>query len=79
MKIGIITHYYNSTNYGGNLQAYALCKIIGKIGAEAEQICFMKEHKDLSLVNKIAKIHILDLVTIVINKIGKMLIAKNKN
>lgn len=40
MKIGIITHYYQSTNYGGNLQAYALCKKLLDNGIQAEQISF---------------------------------------
>ena len=40
MRIGIITHYYKSSNYGGNLQAYALCEIINKLGFEAEQISY---------------------------------------
>lgn len=40
MKIGIVTHYYKSTNYGGNLQAYALCKFLNNLGYTAEQICF---------------------------------------
>lgn len=39
-KIGIITHYYNSTNYGGLLQAYALCKKLNDNGINAEQICY---------------------------------------
>lgn len=39
MKIGIITHYYNSKNYGGNLQAYALQAFLSQ-EYEAEQICF---------------------------------------
>ncbi len=39
MKIGIVTHYYKSENYGGNLQAYALCSALNKLGYEAEQIC----------------------------------------
>lgn len=39
-KIGIITHYYDSTNYGGNLQAYALCVFLSEQGYAAEQICF---------------------------------------
>ena len=39
-KIGIITHYYDSTNYGGNLQAYALCVFLSVQGYEVEQICF---------------------------------------
>ncbi len=40
-KIGIITHYYKSVNYGGNLQAYALCKALSSMGYDAEQICFI--------------------------------------
>ncbi len=41
MKIGIITHYYKSRNYGGNLQAYALCKYLNSIdGVTAEQVCY---------------------------------------
>lgn len=41
MKIGILTHYYKSVNYGGNLQAYALCEFLNSIdGIHAEQICY---------------------------------------
>lgn len=40
MKVGIITHYYKSVNYGGNLQAYALCKFLEKKGYSAEQISY---------------------------------------
>ena len=40
-KVGIITHYYLSDNYGGNLQAYALAEFINRLdGYCAEQICF---------------------------------------
>lgn len=39
-KVGIITHYYQSINYGGNLQAYSLCKILEQQGNQAEQLCF---------------------------------------
>lgn len=39
MKIGIITHYYNSKNYGGNLQAYALQRYLAK-KYTVEQICY---------------------------------------
>ena len=41
-KIGIITHYYCSKNYGGNLQAYALCKVIQDLGYDVEQICYKR-------------------------------------
>lgn len=40
MKVGIITHYYKSENYGGNLQAYALCRAIKGLGYDVEQISF---------------------------------------
>lgn len=40
-KVGIVTHYYQSNNYGGNLQAYALATYINKVdGFSAEQICY---------------------------------------
>ncbi|MFI3163956.1 MAG: polysaccharide pyruvyl transferase family protein [Bacillota bacterium] len=40
-KIGILTHYANSTNYGGLLQAYALVRAVNNISSEfnAVQIC----------------------------------------
>ena len=44
MKIGIITHYYKSKNYGGNLQAYALCEFLNK-NHDAEQICLQYTRK----------------------------------
>ena len=39
-KTAIITYYYQSINYGGNLQAYALCKKLNDMGTCAEQLCF---------------------------------------
>ncbi len=45
MKIGIFSHYYHSTNYGGNLQAYALCKVLKDMGYEAEQVCYRRIYK----------------------------------
>ncbi|MEG0577316.1 MAG: polysaccharide pyruvyl transferase family protein [Bacilli bacterium] len=39
-KVGIITHYYNSNNYGGLLQAYALYYVLSKMGVQAEQISY---------------------------------------
>lgn len=50
MRIGIITHYYKSKNYGGNLQAYALCRVLQKMGYSAEQIQLKKSK---TLKNKI--------------------------
>lgn len=40
-KVGILTHYYHSNNYGGNLQAYALTRFINSLkGFYAEQISY---------------------------------------
>lgn len=43
MKIGVFTHYYLSDNYGGNLQAYALCKVLQNLGHDAFQICYKRK------------------------------------
>lgn len=47
MKIGIITHYYKSINYGGNLQAYALLEYIKKLNLDAEQISYVRKSNSL--------------------------------
>lgn len=56
-KIGILTHYYKTKNYGGSLQAYALCKVLNSNGYNAEQICYVlnnnKPVKNKSLKQKI--------------------------
>lgn len=53
-KIGILTEYYESINYGGTLQAYALCKVLNDIGYDAEQISYLKsEERRLLKENKI--------------------------
>lgn len=43
-KIGILTHYYKSINYGGNLQAFALFNKISSLGYDCEQISFEKKN-----------------------------------
>lgn len=37
-KIAVLTLFHNSTNYGGNLQAYALCQALNQQGFQAEQL-----------------------------------------
>ena len=37
-RIAILTLFHNSTNYGGNLQAYALCKALNRLGFDAQQL-----------------------------------------
>lgn len=53
--IGIISHYYNSTNYGGLLQAYALCKCINEYGINAEQLCYDSSARDRSFISRIKR------------------------
>ena len=40
IKIGVITMFYGSENYGGVLQAYALIRYLSFVGYIAEQICY---------------------------------------
>lgn len=49
MKIGILTHFYNTNNYGGALQAYALTHVLRKMGHDAEQICFERYEETLDI------------------------------
>ena len=46
-KTGIVTMFYNSTNYGGVLQAYALQKATKNLGLDSEQICYEWKQGDL--------------------------------
>lgn len=41
MKIGILTHYEGTMNYGGALQAYALTKYLQHEGYDAEQVRYL--------------------------------------
>lgn len=41
MKVGILTHFHKSTNYGGVLQAYALCRILNNGEHSAYQILYL--------------------------------------
>ena len=45
-KIGVTTHYTNSCNYGGCLQAYALCKVLNDKGFDAKQIRYTVKNKN---------------------------------
>ena len=48
-KVGIITHYHGSRNYGGLLQAYALCRVLAEHGISCEQISYdMLAHRPLN-------------------------------
>ena len=49
-KVGIITQYYKSINYGGNLQAYALCVALNKMGISAEQLCYSLDSNEDGMI-----------------------------
>ena len=51
-KVGIITQFHNSINYGGVLQAYALCRAIREMGHPAEQIRFIPSAPEEYAVRK---------------------------
>jgi Polysaccharide pyruvyl transferase. len=58
-RIAIITCYYNSVNYGGNLQAYALWKVLNNHGYDAEQIDYISNPTELkSRMNKLKKMNL---------------------
>lgn len=46
MKIGILTLYYQNYNFGGMLQAYALCQYLNQKGYDAEQISIKYTSRD---------------------------------
>lgn len=46
-KVGIMTLYYKTYNYGAQLQAYALQKAVQKLGYECEQICYKWYNADI--------------------------------
>ena len=55
-KTGILTMYYNSVNYGGLLQAFALPFVIQKhIGIPAEQIRYPQQNTDTDLCTSKSK------------------------
>ncbi|CBK88168.1 hypothetical protein EC1_04960 [Faecalitalea cylindroides T2-87] len=82
IKVGIITHYYKSTNYGGLLQAYALCTFLQKKGYNVEQICYDKQkgndgvHKLKRVVRNIVNLFYFYLIYLRIGKsnLGLMLL-----
>ena len=48
MKVGIVTHFNKSVNYGGVLQAYALTKKLNDLGYDAEQIAYKVSYVNLN-------------------------------
>lgn len=40
--VGVVSLFYNSTNYGGVLQSYALVDVLNSLGVNAYQICYQR-------------------------------------
>ena len=40
---GVFSIFYRNYNYGGQLQAYAMCKALEKLGESSEQICYVRD------------------------------------
>lgn len=68
-KIGIITYYYKSINYGGNLQAYALVELLRELGYEAEQVCFDASLGVAPIEKKDSIVELLNKGTIITRKV----------
>lgn len=87
-KVGIITMYYNSLNYGGLLQSFALQKKIENLGANCKQISFNKtnfsslKQRFFSKKNEMGvffafKWAIEKIVEKIISKVSKKIISKD--
>lgn len=89
-KVGVLTMYHQSINYGGLLQAYALCHFINSLdGFCAEQISYSSSSQRINAkrINKLKNISVADLIqkcfSLVENKtnriITRVLISKKLN
>lgn len=82
-NIGLITHYFKSTNYGGNFQAYALCALLNQFqNIHAEQICYIfqgyNQSKHKSLKEKLKGKTVFTLLKSLFNRIVGQISAKKK-
>jgi len=77
-KIGIITFYYNSSNYGGLLQSYALCKYLNDHGVVSEQICYNHsiESQELSWYKKLSQVSFKKKIAIIIHGVKGLIKRK---
>lgn len=67
MEVGIITFYHKSSNYGGVLQAYALCSQVNKL-FYAQQILYNCAGEKVSVPFKSVKTIVKQVVSRIINK-----------
>ena len=85
MNIGIITLYYKNFNYGGQLQAYALTKVVEKIvhnKYKIEQICYDTKKPGRviitndSIKNNFRKYNFIKQIQIILNKFWTLIQRK---
>jgi len=67
-KVGIITFYHNSENYGGLLQAYALVYKIKKLGYECEQISYEGSNLPNLFIDKIVTKGVMKKIILIVPK-----------
>lgn len=67
-KIAILTEYYESSNYGGNLQAYALTRFLNDNGYPSEQLPYIRPTH--SFIDKLCEMDGIDLkIALIIKKV----------
>ena len=62
-RVGIVSMYHNSRNYGGLLQAYALCKVLNDLGIIAEQIDVPSVTTVSNRTKRLANYGVLDIIS----------------
>lgn len=75
-RIAIITQYYNSRNYGGTLQAYALCRSIENAGVKCEQLSYSISHFEKNANARNNRHLIKDFVRVGLNSLTKKELSK---
>ncbi len=77
-KVGIVTHYYNSYNYGGLLQSYALVKELEKLNYEAYQIACKTPFEDSLFKNIIRHFYVFFKIRLTKDRRNRLLRKKTK-
>lgn len=65
-RVGIITMYHGSYNYGGVLQSYALQKVVSDLGYYCEQISFQRKEKKSFKSNIKNRLEVDNLLTVIV-------------
>lgn len=78
-KVGILTMYHQSYNYGGLLQAYALTKVISNFGFDVVQIKYdYKSRKKKTLSELVYYYNLSDFILKIKKKLNKNYVKMNK-